>query len=236
MTKSQGGRSSREIGIDRMGKPVYGRTAPTPDLKRYTLQRNGDRPIQFDGDELVSVESRGSPTTHRAAIYRTRGGKFIVEFSSRPSVREEALRRPRADELAEFRETFIQKVIDTAEWREGKAVQFPRDARNLQSLADQRWVCLWLAQPQEQALSELIRQYGYYGSPDKLGPFLDALGFLDAAIHIAEASGDEQFDVAAAGKAAVFDSLDEALKWFRPGPLTTELLKKLGKLEPEFIE
>lgn len=38
------------------------------------------------------------------------------------------------------------------------------------------------------------------------------------------------------GKADVFGSLDEACDWFRPGPLTTELLKKLGRWGPEIIE
>jgi hypothetical protein len=38
------------------------------------------------------------------------------------------------------------------------------------------------------------------------------------------------------GKADVFSNLDEACDWFRPGPLTTELLKRLGRWEPEVIE
>lgn len=38
------------------------------------------------------------------------------------------------------------------------------------------------------------------------------------------------------GKADVFGSLDEACDWFRPGPLTTELLKTLGRWGPEIIE
>jgi hypothetical protein len=37
-------------------------------------------------------------------------------------------------------------------------------------------------------------------------------------------------------KGDVFDDLDAACAWFRPGPLTTALLKQLGKWEPEFIE
>lgn len=38
------------------------------------------------------------------------------------------------------------------------------------------------------------------------------------------------------GKADVFGSLDEACDWFRRGPLTTELLKKLDRWGPEIIE
>lgn len=38
------------------------------------------------------------------------------------------------------------------------------------------------------------------------------------------------------GKADVFGSLDDACEWFRPGPLTTELLEKLGRWQPEIIE
>ena len=37
-------------------------------------------------------------------------------------------------------------------------------------------------------------------------------------------------------KAAVFDSREDALGWFRPGRLTNKLLEQLGLLEPEFIE
>ncbi len=39
-----------------------------------------------------------------------------------------------------------------------------------------------------------------------------------------------------AGKADVFGSLDDACDWFRAGPLTMELLKKLGRWGPEIIE
>lgn len=39
-----------------------------------------------------------------------------------------------------------------------------------------------------------------------------------------------------AGIADVFGSLDDAIEWFRPGPLTTELLKKLGLERPQIVE
>lgn len=126
---------------------VLGRTGGVLRLKvtvpgfenRFELSRGPDvRPLQFEGDVLAEVE-RGSnqrgirernifdPDVYRAALYKTRGGKFITEFST-------------------------------------------------------------------------LR-------------------------------GDERD-----GKAEVFESLDAACEWFRPGPLTTELLKKLGRWQPEIIE
>jgi hypothetical protein len=45
---------------------------------------------------------------------------------------------------------------------------------------------------------------------------------------------DESSDVD--GKAAVFETLDEALAWFRPGKLTVALLKQLGRWEPEILD
>lgn len=105
----------------------------------YTLSRGPNlRPFQFEGKLIAEAErdatdrngrrNERGPVSHRAAVYRTRGGTFVTEFSS-----------------------------------------------------------------------------------------------LDHA-------GER------AGKAAVFGSLDEASDWFRPGPLTTELLKKLGRWGPEIIE
>jgi len=101
----------------------------------YTLSRGSDmRPLQFEGQIIGEVErdsgkgvALGS-AVHRAAIYKTRGGKFVSEFST-----------------------------------------------------------------------------------------MDVTGERT-------------------GKADVFGTLDEACDWFRPGPLTTELLKKLGRWEPEIIE
>lgn len=67
-------------------------------------------------------------------------------------------------------------------------------------------------------------------------------GVLRAAIyrtksgqHVAEFSrqteGSER-----AGKAAVFETLDEAVAWFRPGKLTVLLLKQLGRWQPESLD
>ena len=37
-------------------------------------------------------------------------------------------------------------------------------------------------------------------------------------------------------KVDVFDNLDGAINWFRPGRLTVQLLKQLGRWGPEIIE
>lgn len=113
-------------------------TVPGMHGSTYVLPRGSDvRPLQFEGEVVAEVERDGSErgptprsfvTSYRAAIYKTRGGKFVTEFSS---------------------------VNNT---------------------------------------------------------------------------GDRT------GKADVFGTLDEACEWFRPGPLTTELLKKLRRWEPEVIE
>ena len=105
----------------------------------YTLSRGPDvRPLQFEGELIAEAEKEATdrngrrnergPVNHRAAIYRTRGGRFVTEFSS----------------------------VD----------------------------------------------------------------------HTGERTG----------KADVFGTVDEACDWFRPGPLTTELLKKLGRWGPEIVE
>ena len=38
------------------------------------------------------------------------------------------------------------------------------------------------------------------------------------------------------GKAAVFPTLDAAVRWFRPGKLTTSLLKQLGRWDAESLD
>ena len=53
---------------------------------------------------------------------------------------------------------------------------------------------------------------------------------------VSEFSTDECGNGERTGKADVFGTLDEACDWFRPGSLTTELLKKLDRWQPEIIE
>lgn len=115
--------------------PTNHRVSTRPDT--YTLLRGPDmRPLQFEGQIVGEVErdsgksnAKGLSPVHRAAIYRTRGGKYVSEFST----------------------------VDS-------------------------------------------------GNGERTG------------------------------KADVFGTLNEACDWFRPGPLTTELLKRLGRWEPEIIE
>jgi hypothetical protein len=97
---------------------------------RFTLSRGPDeRPLQFDGEVVAESEAAtGRAATLRAAVYRTKGGQYVSEFSRR-------------DEAAD-----------------------------------------------------------------------------------------------AIGKAAVFDKVDEAVAWFRPGKLTIALLKQLGRWEAELLD
>jgi hypothetical protein len=59
---------------------------PLPDMpapRRCKVYRDNDRPLEFDGFELASevdLSHRGLVAT-RAALYRTKGGKFIGEFT-----------------------------------------------------------------------------------------------------------------------------------------------------------
>jgi len=59
----------------------------------YTLSRGPDvRPLQFEGVVIAEVERDSAdrngyrnvfgPQRHRAAVYKTRGGKFVAEFST----------------------------------------------------------------------------------------------------------------------------------------------------------
>jgi hypothetical protein len=260
------------VGPDKDGKPSLRVEMPPDPLKRFTLQRDGDRPLQFDGTELVCVESAGGPMLHRAAVYETKGGKFVAEFSSRPNQRgkiyNDPPRLPKPDELAKYREALIQYVIDAAEWRAGKAEQPPRDPRNFDSaealshlatkldhvgVRDTRWTVLWLADynlsdklsdeeraaiavRQAERKDEVLRGYRFYTDPPSVHPDLEAHRFLDQLIKVLEQAALPPDAPPATGKAQAFASLEEALAWFRPGRLTTELLKKLGRWDPEFVE
>lgn len=55
---------------------------------RLKIRRDHDRPLEFDGVELAKVEEVGqapkivgASTITRAALYQTRGGKFVTEFT-----------------------------------------------------------------------------------------------------------------------------------------------------------
>lgn len=59
-----------------------------PTWTRFKLRRDGDRPLEFDGVAVGHVEDRaqspqtaGLATITRLALYQTKGGKYITEFS-----------------------------------------------------------------------------------------------------------------------------------------------------------
>src|SRR6185312_3007718 len=68
--------------------------APVPGIHgSYTLSRGPNlRPLQFEGELVAEAEkdainrngrrNERGPVTHRAAIYKTRRGTFVTEFSS----------------------------------------------------------------------------------------------------------------------------------------------------------
>lgn len=79
--------------------------SPTADLpggqpwRRYKLGRDRERPIEFDGRVRAEVQelSFGGQVALRAAIYETRGGKFIAEMTrceTREGVDYGTLKRP----------------------------------------------------------------------------------------------------------------------------------------------
>jgi hypothetical protein len=217
-------------------------------LKRYTLTRDDERPLQFDGTVIAETESDSGPTIHRAAIYKTRGGKFISEFSSRPTFG--ALPTPSASEIASLKEDLVVRITDQAEWREGKTIEYANDIRNhdsaeaLRRLAHElvllpdshpHWIELFFCYRHgkngvESAEEEqdLIRNYGFNNDGSRASFFLRDL------ITLNRASGLDAQKMN--GKAAVYEDLDSAITFFRPGRLTNELLKKLGRWDPEFIE
>jgi hypothetical protein len=55
---------------------------------RIKLRRDRDRPLEFDGRVAAQVEERshGGQVLLRAAIYQTRGGKFVTEMTRREAV------------------------------------------------------------------------------------------------------------------------------------------------------
>ncbi len=136
-----------------MNQPIGGIAPAAPQLdqpKIYLIARDGDRDLQFAGTVVAEVEKAASPRSHRAAVYLTRGGKYISEFSSWSS----------------------PGMIDYILQQAGR----PPMSQELCARTDLR------------------------------------------------------------GKAAVFDSLTEAVKWFRPGPLTAKLLEQLNGAGPEIVE
>ena len=246
---SDGGRSSASISPPLHNVPPPVPVLTSPELGRYTLTRDDDRPLQFDGIILVEVESAGSPTTHRAAVYQTRAGKFVSEFSSGPKKST----APTAAEVAEIRDSLVTRICDQAESCEGKAIEDQRNvtaAETLRGLADDlmqlpssrpEWADLALAYRNASVglgstddELKLIRAYAFNGGGTASFLLRDVIASQRACARDAIAA--EGVYQHRSGKAAVFGNLESALAFFRPGRLTNELLKKLGRWDPEFID
>lgn len=58
---------------------------PSAKYQRFTLKRDRDRPVAFDGRIVAEVEEQqfGGQVVIRAAIYETQGGKFVAEMTRR---------------------------------------------------------------------------------------------------------------------------------------------------------
>jgi hypothetical protein len=234
------------IGLHKLPPPVTVLTSP--ELVRYTLTRDDERPLQFDGIILVEIESAGSPTTHRAALYRTRAGKFVSEFSSGPKKSTAQT----AAEVAEIMDSLVTRICDQAESYEGKAIE---DVRNVTAAETLRVLAHDLMQIPSDRPEWGDLAMAYRTASAGLGSTAEELKLIRA--HAFNGGGRASFflrDVIAnyracardataiegvphrSGKAAVFHDLESALAFFRPGRLTNELLKKLGRWDPEFIE
>jgi hypothetical protein len=58
---------------------------PSDKYQRFTLKRDRDRPLAFDGRIVAEVEEQqhSGQVVIRAAIYETQGGKFVTEMTRR---------------------------------------------------------------------------------------------------------------------------------------------------------
>ena len=55
----------------------------TDGFKRFTIKRDADRPLQFDGKQCAAVEASNIAMRRtRIALYETKAGRFISEFRS----------------------------------------------------------------------------------------------------------------------------------------------------------
>jgi hypothetical protein len=94
----QGSRPLNEIlGTGVSPTPDFG--GPSDNYQRFTLKRDRDRPLAFDGRIRAEVEEQqfGGQVVIRAAIYETQGGKFVTEMTRRevnPPVNYGAGKRP----------------------------------------------------------------------------------------------------------------------------------------------
>lgn len=213
-----------------------------PRYVRFELKRDNERDLHFDGERLFFVESAGTHTVHRAAIYRTRGGKYVTEFSMRNSLPDERLGRPPAESLARLAqnicdriEEFVDDNSDNEHYGEAATclAKMPEALKQLNDV-DRRWERLWkLRETHGDVLVDEVEMWflrearPIYGN-QTAWQFLDLL--ISAIEHCAAASS------VLSSKVSVENSLDDAFATFRPGRLTNELLRQAGRFGPEFIE
>lgn len=224
-----------------MNNPQGGRSPAI----RVNLNRDNDRPLQFDGWTLAEIESAGSPITHRCAVYETRGGRFVTEFSTRPS-------KAQPHDIHRLKRHVIETVVNLAADVLDRAATYPDDRQlgmhgaALQSLVAEfdelesnapQWSRFWLLYKGEDddvvlEHTNVLKTFGVRGSQPRNGAEV-----LDELIdELMTRTGRDIANKRSTSKVAVHDTIDDALKSFRAGPLTTELLARLGRLEPEFIE
>jgi len=230
----------------------------SPRSSEFTLRilvRDDERPLKFYGTVLAEIESRATSVTHRGAIYRTRKGRYVSEFSSRPNVEDERLGRPSIEVVEQMRSDLLTNIRVHADSHDKQADQdtesdshaHSADAlRNIMpvlrgiSFDRPEWLQLWKTYQRHDttaasdAEKSFIRSYGYseVGREDAdVSRGLSFLTELTAAIEYSASVSE-----GARGNAKDFDSLAEAKSWFRPGRLTNELLRQLGDWDPEFIE
>jgi hypothetical protein len=71
------------LGLGATAAPDFG--DPSDKYQRFTLKRDRDRPLAFDGRIRAEVEEKqfNDQVVIRAAIYETQGGKFVTEMTRR---------------------------------------------------------------------------------------------------------------------------------------------------------
>ena len=113
-----------KLSIDKIeGGVIHGRVTmpvqPEVQYQRFRLPRDNDRPLEFDGVELAKVAERsqssrtaGAAMITRAALYRTRAGKYVTEFSKFEG--EPLYPNPAAPRPVEFSKIAVHDSQDVA--------------------------------------------------------------------------------------------------------------------------
>ncbi|HTC50737.1 MAG TPA: hypothetical protein VK700_02245 [Steroidobacteraceae bacterium] len=242
-----------------MAKPKNGGHSSVPDSDTpseysvFVLVRDDEKPLQFVGKIVAEVESPGPAVTHRAAIYRTRGGRFIAEFSSRPSIADDRIGIPPIDTLEQVKRDLLTNIRVHAEWHNAQDARSESDqdaysADRLMNVKDAlngirtdhpAWLKLLRAYERHDnvAASDAEKAFiRYYASKRDNGDAITATALLFLEELTATIEHSASVGKGARGKAKDFATIEEAKNWFRPGRLTNELLRQFGGWDPELIE